>query len=218
MVASAAEELSASVREITGQTTLSSAAARDAVTRTEAASADISELVDAAAKIGEVVKLINDIAEQTNLLALNATIEAARAGDAGRGFAVVASEVKSLANQTARATQEISEQVGGMQQATNTAVGAMDQIKSIISDIEATSVSIASAVEEQDASTQEIARNVSEVSNGTEEVTSNIHLVNEGATSTGKAATEVLSAAQILTQQSVELRKQVEGFLKNVRA
>lgn len=218
MVASAAEELSASVREITGQTTQSSAAARDAVTRTENAGKDISELVDAAQKIGDVVKLINDIAEQTNLLALNATIEAARAGDAGKGFAVVASEVKSLANQTANATQEISEQVGSMQQATNTAVSAMDEIKSIIGDIESTSVSIASAVEEQDASTQEIARNVSEVSSGTEEVTSNIHAVNEGATSTGAAATQVLGAAQQLTQQSTDLRGQVENFLKTIRA
>jgi len=218
MVASAAEELSASVREITGQTTQSSASARDAVGRTENASNDIAELVDAAQKIGDVVKLINDIAEQTNLLALNATIEAARAGDAGKGFAVVASEVKSLANQTAKATQEISEQVDGMQQATNTAVKAMDQIKSIIGEIESTSVSIASAVEEQDASTQEIARNVSEVSTGTEEVTSNIHAVNEGATSTGTAATEVLSAAQLLTQQSDDLRTQVEDFLKTIRA
>jgi len=218
MVASAAEELSASVREITGQTTQSSAAARDAVGRTENASTDIAELVEAAQKIGDVVKLINDIAEQTNLLALNATIEAARAGDAGKGFAVVASEVKSLANQTAKATQEISEQVNGMQQATNTAVRAMDEIKSIIGEIESTSVSIASAVEEQDASTQEIARNVSEVSTGTEEVTSNIHAVNEGATSTGSAATEVLSAAQLLTQQSGELRTQVEDFLKTIRS
>ncbi|UTW58695.1 HAMP domain-containing protein [Kordiimonas sp. SCSIO 12603] len=218
MVASAAEELSASVREITGQTTQSSAAARDAVNRTENAGKDISELVDAAQKIGDVVKLINDIAEQTNLLALNATIEAARAGDAGKGFAVVASEVKSLANQTANATQEISEQVGSMQQATNTAVRAMDEIKSIIGDIESTSVSIASAVEEQDASTQEIARNVSEVSSGTEEVTSNIHAVNEGATSTGAAATQVLGAAQQLTQQSTDLRGQVENFLKTIRA
>jgi len=218
MVASAAEELSASVREITGQTTQSSAAARDAVGRTENASKDIAEMVDAAQKIGEVVKLINDIAEQTNLLALNATIEAARAGDAGKGFAVVASEVKSLATQTAHATQEISEQVGGMQQATNTAVRAMDEIKGIIGAIESTSISIASAVEEQDASTQEIARNVSEVSSGTEEVTSNIHAVNEGATSTGSAATEVLSAAQLLTQQSDDLRGQVEDFLRTIRA
>ncbi|TNE63527.1 MAG: methyl-accepting chemotaxis protein [Alphaproteobacteria bacterium] len=218
MVASAAEELSASVREITGQTNQSSAAARDAVGRTENAGRDVAELVDAAQKIGDVVKLINDIAEQTNLLALNATIEAARAGDAGKGFAVVASEVKSLANQTARATQEISEQVEGMQQATNLAVRAMDQIKAIIGDIESTSVSIASAVEEQDASTQEIARNVSEVSTGTEEVTSNIHAVNQGATSTGAAATQVLSAAQLLTQQSDELRGQVERFLASIRA
>jgi len=218
MVASAAEQLSASVREITGQTTQSSAAARDAVNRTENASKEIGELVQAAQKIGDVVNLINDIAEQTNLLALNATIEAARAGDAGKGFAVVASEVKSLANQTANATQEISDQVGGMQAATNTAVKAMDEIKGIIGDIESTSISIASAVEEQDASTQEIARNVSEVSSGTEEVTSNIHAVNEGATSTGSAATEVLSAAQILTQQSDELREQVEDFLKTIRS
>ncbi|MCJ9428185.1 methyl-accepting chemotaxis protein [Kordiimonas marina] len=217
MVASAAEELSSSVREITGQTNQSSASARDAVSRTENASNDVAELVNAAQKIGDVVKLINDIAEQTNLLALNATIEAARAGDAGKGFAVVASEVKSLANQTAKATQEISEQVDGMQQATNLAVRAMDQIKSIIGEIESTSVSIASAVEEQDASTQEIARNVAEVSTGTEEVTSNIHAVNQGATSTGSAATQVLSAAQLLTQQSDELRGQVESFLKTIR-
>ena len=218
MVASAAEELSASVREITGQTNQSSAAARDAVSRTENAGKDVSELVDAAEKIGEVVKLINEIAEQTNLLALNATIEAARAGDAGKGFAVVASEVKSLANQTAKATQEISEQVNGMQAATTLAVRAMDEIKGIIGDIESTSVSIASAVEEQDASTQEIARNVGEVSTGTEEVTSNIHRVNEGATTTGSAATQVLSAAQLLTQQSGDLRGQVEDFLKTIRA
>lgn len=218
MVASAAEELSASVREITGQTNQSSAAARDAVSRTENAGKDVAELVDAAEKIGEVVKLINEIAEQTNLLALNATIEAARAGDAGKGFAVVASEVKSLANQTAKATQEISEQVTGMQNATGLAVRAMDEIKGIIGDIEATSVSIASAVEEQDASTQEIARNVGEVSTGTEEVTSNIHRVNEGATTTGSAATQVLSAAQLLTQQSGDLRGQVEDFLKTIRA
>ena len=217
MVASAAEELSSSVREITGQTNQSSAAARDAVARTENASKDVAQLVSAAEKIGEVVKLINEIAEQTNLLALNATIEAARAGDAGRGFAVVASEVKSLANQTANATQEISDQVSGMQNATSLAVKAMEEIRGIIGDIEATSVSIASAVEEQDASTQEIARNVSEVSTGTEEVTSNIHTVSQGATTTGTAATEVLTAAQLLTQQSDDLRSQVVDFLKTIR-
>lgn len=218
MVASAAEELSSSVREITGQTNQSSAAARDAVGRTESASRDVSELVEAAQKIGEVVQLINDIAEQTNLLALNATIEAARAGDAGKGFAVVASEVKSLAAQTARATDEISGQVSGMQQATNTAVNAMDEIKGIISDIESTAVSIASAVEEQDASTQEIARNVAEVSAGTEEVTSNIQGVNQGAASTGSAANDVLNAAQLLTKQSDDLRGEVDQFLAQIRS
>ncbi|WCL54320.1 methyl-accepting chemotaxis protein [Gimibacter soli] len=218
MVASAAEELSASVREITTQTNQSSASARDAVNRTDKASTDIAQLVDAAQKIGDVVNLINDIAEQTNLLALNATIEAARAGDAGKGFAVVASEVKSLANQTANATKEIGDQVSGMQQATKLAVDAMNAIKSIIGEIDSTAVSIASAVEEQDASTQEIARNVGEVSTGTEEVTSNIHEVSEGATQTGAAATQVLSAAQLLSQQSIELREQVENFLSTIRA
>jgi methyl-accepting chemotaxis protein len=178
----------------------------------------VQELATQSAQIDRVLEVIRTIAEQTNLLALNATIEAARAGDAGKGFAVVASEVKSLANQTAKATQEISEQVEGMQQATNLAVRAMDEIKAIIGEIESTSVSIASAVEEQDASTQEIARNVGEVSTGTEEVTSNIHAVNQGATSTGSAATEVLSAAQLLTQQSDELRSQVENFLATIRA
>lgn len=217
MVASAAEELSASVREITGQTNQSSASARDAVTRTEEASRDIAELASAAQKIGDVVNLINDIAEQTNLLALNATIEAARAGDAGKGFAVVASEVKSLANQTASATSEISQQVEGMQTATNMAVNAMKHIQAVIREIDTTAVSIASAVEEQDASTQEIARNVSEVSTGTEEVTSNIQQVNHGATQTGAAANEVLSAAQALSSQAGELRTEVSNFLTNVR-
>jgi len=217
MVASAAEELSSSVREITGQTTQSSAAARDAVGRTESASDDISALADAAQKIGDVVQLINDIAEQTNLLALNATIEAARAGDAGKGFAVVASEVKSLANQTASATQEISSQVEGMQSATHTAVQAIQNIRGIITNIESTAVSIASSVEEQDASTQEIARNVSEVSSGTEEVTNNIQNVNRGATETGGAANEVLSAALRLSEQSDAMRRQVQDFLATIR-
>lgn len=217
MVASAAEQLSASVREITGQTTQSSVKARDAVTRTETASNDIAQMVNAAQKIGDVVKLINDIAEQTNLLALNATIEAARAGEAGRGFAVVASEVKSLATQTANATQEISDQVAGMQSATNTAVSAMDAIKDIISEIDSNAVSIATAVEEQDASTQEIARNVAEVSTGTEEVTSNINDVSQGANMTGSEAIKVLESAQDMSRQAADLRHEVERFLVTIR-
>ncbi len=218
MVAASAEELSSSVREITGQTNQSSESARDAVGRTERAAQDVAELESAAQKIGEVVQLINDIAEQTNLLALNATIEAARAGDAGKGFAVVASEVKSLASQTANATDEISAQVEGMQKATSTAVRAMNDIRTIISSIESTAVSIASAVEEQDASTQEIARNVAEVSAGTGEVTLNIRGVNEGASTTGTAANDVLQAAQALTGQAATLREEVDGFLKQIRS
>ncbi len=218
MVASAAEELSASVREITGQTNQSSDAAREAVSKTEKASTDIGNLASAAQKIGDVVSLISDIAEQTNLLALNATIEAARAGEAGRGFAVVASEVKSLATQTGNATQEISEQVSGMQSATDTAVVAINEIRDIIREILSTAVSVASAVEEQDASTQEIARNIGEVSAGTEEVTSNIQDVHQGATDTGSTAEEVLIAAQSLTSQSSELKSEVEKFLETIRA
>ncbi|UTW56039.1 methyl-accepting chemotaxis protein [Kordiimonas sp. SCSIO 12610] len=218
MVANAADELSSSVREITSQTNQSSAAARDAVSRTEAAASDVNELVNAAQKIGDVVNLINDIAEQTNLLALNATIEAARAGDAGKGFAVVASEVKSLANQTAQATQEISDQVTGMQSATTTAVNAIEQIRDTITNIDSTAVSIASAVEEQDASTQEIARNVAEVSAGTQEVRGNITSVSEGAAQTGNAASELLGAAQQLNHQSDELSREVDEFLRQIRA
>ncbi len=218
MVASAAEELSSSVREISTQMAQSSEAARRAVEQTESASSEIQGLVGAAQKIGDVINLINDIADKTNLLALNATIEAARAGEAGKGFEVVASEVKNLANQTAKATQEIALQVSGMQEATDKAVRAIEGIQTIIKSIDETAVSTASAVEEQDASTQEIARNVAEVSTGTQEVTSNISVVNEGATTTGAAASQVLSSAQALSSQSGELRAEVEKFLAQIRA
>ncbi len=218
MVASAAEELSASVREIAEQTNTSSTSAKDAVQRTEKASGDIRELVDAAQRIGDVVNLINDIAEQTNLLALNATIEAARAGEAGKGFAVVASEVKSLANQTAKATSEISGQIAGMQGATDKAVDAIEAIQKIITEIDSTAVSIASSVEEQDASTQEIARNVSEVSGGAQEISREMQVLNEEAASTGKSAGQVLDAARNMTRQSGDLRQQVEDFLSSIRS
>jgi len=218
MVASAAEELSSSVREIAGQTSQSSSSAKEAVQKTERASADIRALVEAARRIGDVVDLINDIAEQTNLLALNATIEAARAGEAGKGFAVVASEVKSLANQTGKATSDISEQIADMQGATDKAVKAIESIQSIISEIDSTAVSIASSVEQQDASTQEIARNVSEVSQGAETITRDMTGLNEGAATTGAAANQVLGSAKSLSEQSDSLRKQVEEFLATIRA
>lgn len=217
-VASAAEELSASGKEISKQVAQSNKFSTNAVSETEKATEEIQGLVAAAQKIGDVISLINDIAEQTNLLALNATIEAARAGDAGRGFAVVASEVKSLASQTATATDEIAAQVGSMQEATKKAVAVIDGIQNVIRKIDDTSVSISSAVEEQDASTHEIARNVSEVSVGTQEVTSNIHVMNEGAKSTGAAAIQVLESAQNMSQKSAELRKQLEQFLQKIRA
>ncbi|WP_281300608.1 MULTISPECIES: methyl-accepting chemotaxis protein [unclassified Iodidimonas] len=218
MVASAAEQLSASVREIASQTNQSSTSARDAVQRTERASGDIRELVDAAQRIGDVVNLINDIADQTNLLALNATIEAARAGEAGKGFAVVASEVKSLATQTAKATNDISEQISGMQDATKKTVDAIEAIRLIISEIDTTAVSIASAVEEQDASTQEIARNVAEVSAGAQDISRDMASLNEGAASNGAAANQVLGSAKSLSRESGELRSQVERFLESIRA
>jgi len=217
-VASAAEELSSSVNEISQQITQSNKFSSNAVAETEKATVEIQGLVEAAQKIGDVIKLINDIAEQTNLLALNATIEAARAGEAGKGFAVVASEVKNLASQTATATDEITTQVGGMRDATQKAVTAITGIQNVIKMIDETSLSISSAMEEQDASTHEIARNVSEVSAGTQEVTSNIHVMSDGAKSTGTAANSVLESAQNMSQQSSELRHQLEKFLEKIRA
>ena len=178
----------------------------------------VNALSQAATRIGDVVELINTIAGQTNLLALNATIEAARAGDAGRGFAVVASEVKALAEQTARATGEISQQIAGMQAATQESVTAIKEIGGTIGRISEISSTIASAVEEQGAATQEISRNVQQASRGTQEVASNITDVQHGANETGSASSQVLASAQMLSKDSARLKTEVDKFLMTVRA
>ncbi len=218
MVASAAEELSSSISEISRQVSQSSQIASAAVKQAEQTNVKVRGLAEAANRIGEVVALITDIAEQTNLLALNATIEAARAGDAGKGFAVVASEVKNLANQTAKATDEIGTQIGDIQTATKEAVSAIEEITKTIAEIDEVASGIASAVEEQGAATQEIARNVEQAAAGTEEVSNNISGVSQAANDTGAAATEIRSAAGELSQQSETLRSEVGKFLDTVRA
>ena len=217
-VASAAEELTASVDEIGRQVSESTKIAQDAVSEANVTTEKVESLAAAAQKIGDVVDLINDIASQTNLLALNATIEAARAGDAGKGFAVVASEVKSLATQTAKATDEIGGQIASIQEATKDAATAIGSISVVIGKIDEFSTAIASAVEEQGASTREIATNVQQAAAGTQEVTGNIAQVNTAASETGQAANQVLSAADELAKQGDALRQQVNGFLKDIRA
>mgnify|MGYP003650957941 CR=1 FL=1 len=217
-VATATEELSSSIQEISRQVAQSSNVAERAVNEANHTDAQIQGLARAAHRIGEVVNLITDIAEQTNLLALNATIEAARAGDAGKGFAVVASEVKNLANQTAKATDEISQQIADIQAETQDAVRAIQSITSTISEMSEISSTIASAVEEQGAATSEIARNVEQASTGTQEVTSNIIEVTHSAGETGTAATQVTSVASSLNTQADHLKQQVEKFLEGVRA
>ncbi len=217
-VASAAEELSSSIAEISRQVTQASQIASAAVSEAERTNVKVQGLAQAANKIGEVVALITDIAEQTNLLALNATIEAARAGDAGKGFAVVASEVKNLANQTAKATDEIGAQIAGIQTATQEAVAAIETITQTISKINEVNSGVASAVEEQGAATQEIARNVEQAAAGTQEVSANIGGVSQAANDTGAAATQIQSAAAGLSRQSEELRAEVDRFLGGVRA
>ncbi len=217
-VASATEEMTGSVGEISRQVQESSAIAKEAVAQAENTDARITDLSHAAGRIGDVVKLITAIAEQTNLLALNATIEAARAGEAGKGFAVVAQEVKALAAQTARATDEIGAQITGMQSATQQSVTAIKEIGGTIGRISEIAASIAAAVEEQGAATREIARNVQEVAKGTTDVASNITEVNRGAGETGSASSQVLLSAQSLAQQSKHLKQEVEKFLHTVRA
>jgi methyl-accepting chemotaxis protein len=216
-VATATEELSSSVSEIGRQVSESTRIAGKAVDEATRTNTTVQGLSAAAQKIGDVVKLISDIASQTNLLALNATIEAARAGDAGKGFAVVASEVKSLANQTAKATEEIAAQVAAMQGATSEAVTAIQGIGGTIGTISEIATTIASAVEEQGAATQEIARNVQEAAQGTGQVSSNIVGVNQAAAETGTAANQVLVSAEELGRQAETLRGDVSTFLANIR-
>ncbi|MFD2264435.1 methyl-accepting chemotaxis protein [Lacibacterium aquatile] len=216
-VASASEELFASISEISRQVATSARIAGQAVEQADRTNAQVDGLAKAAQKIGEVVQLINDIAAQTNLLALNATIEAARAGEAGKGFAVVASEVKSLATQTAKATEDIAQQISVIQSATQEAVGAIQDIGKTIGEINQITTTVASAVEEQGAATQEIARNVQQAAVGTSEVTVNITGVNQAATQTGAAAGRVLTSAGDLAAQGDLLRRQVDDFIAKVR-
>ncbi|CCG07311.1 methyl-accepting chemotaxis protein [Pararhodospirillum photometricum] len=216
-VASATEELSASITEISRQVQESARIASDAVVEARRTDEMVQGLADAAQRIGEVVSLITDIASQTNLLALNATIEAARAGEMGKGFAVVAGEVKTLANQTARATDEIGTQIAGIQTETRRAVDAIQSIGGTISRINQITSGIAAAVEEQGAATREIARNVEQASQGTTEVTTSIQIVNEGAQETRHSAQQVEGAAAELAQQAGELGMRVEEFLRKMR-
>jgi len=217
-VAVATEEITSSVGEISRQVQESSRVAGEAVRQAQKTDASITELSQAAARIGDVVKLITAVAEQTNLLALNATIEAARAGDAGRGFAVVASEVKALAAQTAKATDEISAQVASMQTATQESVVTIKEIGKTITLISEISSTIAAAVEEQGAATQEISRNVQQAASLSGEVATSITDVSRGAGETGAASGQVLSAAQMLSTDSSRLKMEVQKFLATVRA
>jgi methyl-accepting chemotaxis protein len=217
-VSAATEELAVSSQEIGSQVSLTSRSAAKAVENTRRMNERVQALSSSAQKIGDVVALINTIAGQTNLLALNATIEAARAGEAGRGFAVVAAEVKELANQTAKATDEVGSQIAHIQEATRDTVEAIREIGSTIEEVHQIAVSVAAAVEQQQAATQEIARNVSEAARGTQDVSGTIVQVQNAATESGSAASQVLSAAGELAQNAAALSQQVDAFLAQVRA
>jgi len=216
-VAAAAEELSASIREISSRVGEAASIATRAASEAKAVDETVTSLAAATGRIGEFATLIRKIAEQTNLLALNATIEAARAGDAGKGFAVVASEVKGLANQTARATEDISSQIDAINDSTKDAVAAIRSIAATVAKVNEATTAIAGAVEEQNAATQEIARSVSEASAGTSMVTSNITSVSQSTETVREAAHTVLDAASGLNRQSEEMRSAVAGFLAKTR-
>ncbi|MBL8698048.1 MAG: HAMP domain-containing protein [Alphaproteobacteria bacterium] len=217
-VASATEELAASVREISQRVSASTGMIGDAVRQAGTSNDQVKGLAATASRIGDVIKLINDIAGQTNLVALNATIEAARAGEAGKGFAVVASEVKSLANQTAKATEEIASQIKAIQEATQDSAQSIEAIAQSIARVDETAAAIAAAVEEQGSATQEIARNVAEAAQGTQGVSSSIARVSEAAQQAGAGSTQVLSAAAELNRNGAVLSRQVDAFLAEVRA
>lgn len=217
-VAAATNQLTASSNEISKQVMQSATVAREAVAQANESRSNIDTLLDATGRIGDVLNLITDIAEQTNLLALNATIEAARAGEAGKGFAVVASEVKSLATQTAKATEEISNRIAGIQATSRDTANSIEFVNKTIQQIDQIASSVAAAVEEQTSATSEIARNIDQTADGTRNVLQNMQGVMDSSTEAGNISKSVLSSAELLGRNASELQEQVGAFLKHIRA